>query len=236
MIEAHCSDILGAKKSINHYITVSNFQKQQLIKLGIPEDRLSVLHHFINTIGSPIKEGQYFFYAGRILENKGIKILLDAYALLKKRPPLKIAGDGIEIDFWKKYCSKINIHEEVEWLGFKDGTQLSELYAGCLATINPSLLNETFGLTCLEALSRGRPVIASNIGALPEVISDGIDGILIRPGDIQELHCAMANLIDNPAAAFDMGNNGLQKVKKMFTKEFHYESLLSIYKKVSNHL
>ena len=153
MAESYLSEYLGSKKNVDHYIAVSDFQKQQLVRLGINEEKLSVLHHFADTSYNPPKElGEYFLYVGRIVEDKGIKILLEAYARLKKgRPPLKVVGDDSNISSFKNYCQKLGIADDVSWTGFKNGDELDKLYHRSLVIINPSLLNETFGLTCLEA-------------------------------------------------------------------------------------
>jgi glycosyltransferase involved in cell wall biosynthesis len=117
----------------------------------------------------------------------------------------------------------------VQWLGYKTGIELDELYAGCIALINPSLLNETFGLTCLEAFAHGRPVIATKVGGIPEVVDDGVDGVLIEPNSSDALGNAMDKLSTDRDTALAMGSRGWTKVKHRFSRQSHYEALLRIY-------
>lgn len=237
MVEAYLSKMLGASRNIDHFIAVSEFQKKLLVKLGVSEKKLSVLYHFINSVDdSPEHEGEYFLYVGRITGDKGIGVLLEAYSQIEKcyRLPLKIVGDGVEINQWKLFSENLSLNDEVEWLGFKDGKELNDLYRGCLAVINPSLLNETFGLTCLEALAQGRPVIASDIGAFPEVFSNGVEGILVPPGDVSSLSRAMVDMARAPSEAFNMGIQAMNNVRMHFSRQKHYEGLMKIYGLVSN--
>ena len=106
---------------------------------------------------------------------------------------------------------------------------MNQLYRGCIALINPSLLNETFGLTCLEAIAQGRPVIATHVGAFPEVITNNIDGLLVEPGSSHALQKAIEQLLKEPDQALSMGCRGLEKAKKQLSRANHYQKLLDIY-------
>jgi len=236
MTEAYISDFLGAKDYIDQFICVSKFQKKQLVRLGISEKKLAVVHHFADaSVHVPDNVGEYFLYVGRIVREKGIGVLLEAYSLLgERRRPLKIVGAGAETELWQTYAQELGLKDQIEWLGFKDGNELNKLYEGALAVINPSMLNETFGLTCVEALARGRPVIASRVGAFPEVVSDGKDGILIPPSDPISLSKAMEAISSNSTNACNMGIKGRQNVRKKFSRQRHYEELMRIYNSVIN--
>jgi len=235
MVEAYFSDWLGARSVINHFIAVSNFQRDHLIRLGIPQEKLSVLHHFAKNISSvPTRKGKYFMFVGRISEGKGLGVLLTAYSYLKgTSPTLKVVGSCADMSKWDNLAQSLGISENVEWLGFQSGEELKALYEGCIATINPSLLNETFGLTCLESLAVGRSVIASDVGAFPEVVIDGVDGILFPPGDSLALANVLQSLIDDTVDVNQMGINAVTLVKKNFSSNAHLNGILEIYKSVS---
>jgi len=234
MVEAYVSEFLGARSLVNRFIAVSDFQKQQLVRLGISEDKLTVLYHFAHQVSKPHKKaGEYFLFVGRVIKEKGIGVLLDAYAALGERAPmLKIAGAGNDLEILQSHAESLGIAPRVEWLGHKSGDDLNEVYENCLALINPSLLNETFGLTCLEALSHGRPVIASRIGAIPEVVTDGQSGLLVQPGSKESLANAMELLMHNLDRANEMGKAGIRDVEERFSKQVHYEKLKVIYNEV----
>jgi glycosyltransferase involved in cell wall biosynthesis len=136
------------------------------------------------------------------------------------------------MESWHAHSRELGVAGDVEWLGFKEGEELESLYRGCLAVINPSLLNETFGLVCLESLARARPVIASRTGALPEVVSDQVDGLLVTPGDPAALAAAMERLAQDPAEAREKGRRGQEKVKNDFSRARHYQGLTEVYREV----
>lgn len=234
MLESYLSNALGASNNIQQFIAVSSFQKKQLIRLGVPENKVTVLYHFSNPVTNPPSyPGKYFLFVGRILEEKGIDVLLNAFALLDcTAPPLKIVGSSDNLQQWQNKSVDLGLKNRIEWVGFKTGKELTQLYQNCLALINPSLLNETFGLTCLEAMSQGRPVIASQVGAFPEVITHNHDGILVKTGSSIALAKAMRQLIEEPQHTMIMGQNSLEKVTNLFSRSSHYQKLCEIYKKI----
>jgi len=235
MMESYLSNALGAIDSIHHFIAVSAFQKNQLTRLGIPESKITVLHHFIEPIlDPPDQPGKYFLFVGRISEEKGINVLLEAYKLLDpSAPPLKIVGSHNYPSSLNNKIKYLGLENKVEWVGFKTGKELAQLYKGCLALINPSQLNETFGLTCLEALSHGKPVIASQVGAFPEIITHDEDGFLVKAGSPIALAKAMTQFTEHPYQALTMGLCGLEKVNRLFSKAVHYQKLCEVYRKVT---
>ena len=231
MAEAYISDWLGVRSEVDHFIAVSDFQRNQLVRLGVKEEKISVLHHFARPVLNPPQTvGDYFLYVGRINRDKGIGVLLEAYSRLHGDvPPLKIAGTGVELAYWQSVAKDLGVGSRVCWLGLKTGSDLKNLYRDCLVVVNPSLLNETFGLTCIEALSAGKPVIASNVGAFPEVVSNGVDGVLFKSGDEGELASALEMFMGVDASPVQMGLRGWAKVKEQFSADVHLEGIENIY-------
>ena len=234
--ESYISEWLGVNKHIDRYIAVSQFQKNQLVRLGIEGKKIDVLYHYMDNISADsVYPGDYFLFVGRLVIEKGLEVLLHAFAQLPKpRPQLKIAGDGNARHELIKLARRLDVASEVEWLGFCYGEKLDMFYKNCLAVINPSLLNETFGLTCLEALMRKKPVIASNIGAFPEVVTHGYNGFLFQPGDYLALRDAMQLFSEDRNLASDMGEAGYEKVKEKFSIKRHYEGLMKIYRSIDD--
>lgn len=231
MAEAYISDWLGVRSEVDHFIAVSDFQRNQLVRLGVNEGKISVLHHFARPVLNPPQTvGDYFLYVGRINRDKGIGVLLEAYSRLNGDVPLlKIAGTGVELAYWQSVAKDLGVGSRVCWLGLKTGSDLKNLYRDCLVVVNPSLLNETFGLTCIEALSAGKPVIASNVGAFPEVVSNGVDGVLFKSGDEGELASALEMFMGVDVNPVQMGLRGWAKVKEQFSADVHLEGIENIY-------
>jgi glycosyltransferase involved in cell wall biosynthesis len=129
------------------------------------------------------------------------------------------------------YSSEVEqagLQNEVVFTGHQEGQGLTEIYRNCLCVINPSLLNETFGLTALEAQAVGRPVIASRIGALPEVVKDKETGVLVEPGSDDALATAMEFMRCNSIDTLQMGQSGWSSVKQSFTSR-HTTKINAIY-------
>ncbi|MHB8983299.1 glycosyltransferase, partial [Thiobacillus sp.] len=89
-----------------------------------------------------------------------------------------------------------------------------------------------FGLTLVESFAHGRPVVASGIGGMTEVVTDGEDGFLVQPGDVAILRERLSWMVSRPINALDMGRRGRAKVEEQFSPERHYEKIMAIYKNV----
>lgn len=93
-------------------------------------------------------------------------------------------------------------------------------------------LADSFGIVALEAMSTGLPVIATNIGALPEIVKNGEHGYIIEPDDTDQLHAALVKLIKNPEMRQQMGKNGVERVSKMFNAERNARRVIELCKEI----
>lgn len=230
--EAYVSRSLGAVDKIDHFIAVSEFLKQKVISLGLPQEKVTTVHNFIDRTGikPATSPGSYLLYFGRLERVKGIFTLLDAVTPLCDIP-LLIVGDGKERKALKAVIEQRGL-DHVKLLGFKRGQELVDLIQGSICTIAPSEWYETFGLNLVESFASGRPVIASAIGGMTEVVTDGDDGFLVQPGDVLELRERLLWMASHPNEALDMGHRGYIKIESQFSPEQHYEKIMAVYKKV----
>ena len=140
-----------------------------------------------------LREAPYFLYVGRIIEPKGVHLAIAAAQ--KAGVQLKIAGKRYEDDYFEREVAP-HLGEAagglVEYIGFKRGEELKRLMAEAEALVMPSVFEEPFGMTAIEALSVGTPVIASRNGALPEIIGDGTSGFFADT--VEEIVAAMARV------------------------------------------
>ncbi|MCS7064111.1 MAG: glycosyltransferase family 4 protein [Methylacidiphilales bacterium] len=235
-LESYVSDALGARKKINHFIAVSKYQRDQLIRLGLDSSKISVIYNYTDFASQPPDAlGHYLLYVGRLSEEKGLDLLLRAYAkIAPPRIPLKIVGHGDNINYWKRRARDLGVSYSIHWLGHLTGSDLQNIYRHCLVLVNPSLLNETFGLTNLEALSQGRPVIASNVGAFREIIEHNVNGWIVPVGSVDALASTLQYVITNPQIAFKMGINGWRHAHKKYNSDKHYSEIMSIYERLIN--
>lgn len=227
-IESHFSRINGDIFKINHFIAVSEFLKKKLVQYGLDENKISVVHNpiDISKYKPNYNSSKYFLYFGRIEKIKGIKSMIEA--AIKSNIDLKIVGDGNEK---MKLENEYNGNNKIEFLGFKTGNELKHLIQNSLVTICPSICYDIFPTSILESFAYGKPVIGSNIGGIPELVENNINGYLYDPGNIEQLSSIMNDFKKNPKLSYNLGINARSKVEEKFNKSIYYQKIMKIYSK-----
>ncbi len=144
---------------------------------------------------------QTIVFAGRLEKFKGVDVLLRAFPAILERFPkahLMLAGDGDEREYLENLSARLGIASAVEFMGRIDRKGIEELFRRSSIVVMPSVWVEAFGLVGIEAMSVGRPVVASHIGGIPDWLVDGETGYLVPPGDHTELSGAIIKLLSNP--------------------------------------
>lgn len=158
-------------------------------------------------------------FLGRLVEKKGAHVLLAAVAQLAEAFPalrLHIGGDGDQLAPLKQQVSALNLDARVTFLGPVARGDVPGILAGSVMTVVPSL-EEPFGLVALEAALAGRPVIASHVGGLSEIVRDGVTGLLVAPGDAPALASAIGALLRAPERAADLGRAARSHALRQFS-------------------
>jgi glycosyltransferase involved in cell wall biosynthesis len=169
-------------------------------------------------------------YAGSVSLHKGVHILIQAFKQINSnRVRLHIAGEGPNLKESKRMAAA---DRRIRFYGFQSGEGFRELYKQANVTVVPSLWYEVFSLVILESFCYGTPVVASNIGGIPEVIEDGYNGFLFEAGNVAELRKALEDLIENRELLEDLNKNALASVKKYEISK-HIEKLKLLYKSVA---
>ncbi len=125
-----------------------------------------------------------------------------------------------------------HVDGNVVFKGYVSETQLRQYYNATDVFVCPSIWNEPFGMVILEALSYCKPVIASQVGGIPEIIDDNKTGVLTPPGNAKKLSNAIVNLFSNPAFGRELGANGRKRVQEKFSFEAVAKLCLGVYKNV----
>ena len=219
------------KTKVSTYIALTNFAKAKFIEGGLPAERMVVKPNCLAAdpgVGSG--KGAYALFAGRLREEKGVLTMLKAWERLGAAIPLKIAGDGPLADLVKQRTSA---SPAVEWLGNCDRTTLIRLYQGAAFTVLPSECYENLPLTIVESLACGTPVIASALGAMNEVITDGINGFRFKPGDERDLVERVRSVLDIPERLQAMRRSVRLCYEQNYSAERNYDLLMQIYRKAT---
>jgi glycosyltransferase involved in cell wall biosynthesis len=217
-------------------IANSDYVRSQLIANGLPESQVITLRCGIAATSSKhepldqdIHAQKRILFVGRIVPEKGLDWLLRTMPLLDQRIHLDIAGEGWAMPQVRKLAEDLNIDDRLTWHGWCQKEKLEELYRQSFAVIFPSVWPEPAGLVTLEAYARFRPVIASNVGGIPEHVQDGKTGILVEPNNSQDLAAAVTDLANNFGKSREIGIAGNNLFHSEFTLTIHAQRLQEIY-------
>jgi glycosyltransferase involved in cell wall biosynthesis len=188
----------GWLDTVERWIAVSEFMRDKFVEAGIPESKIVTLRHcWTPTITEPTEEDHgYYLFLGRLVPEKGIDTLLDAWRSLERRlgsacPKLVIAGTGPE----ESKVRKATVRQgKIEYAGFVSGEAKQRLLTGGRAVLAPSVWWEPLGLIAYEAYDHGKPVIAARSGGLVETVQEGEGGFLHTAGDADSLVEAILKL------------------------------------------
>lgn len=214
--------------SIDVFITLNKFFSDRLIKAGVKQEQVRHLGNYVAEVLThvPSKQG-YFLYLGRLSREKGLHTLLDAWVSLDG-VRLKIAGTGPLEDEIRDRAGQFGANR-VEVLGHIEGDMKRDLLMGALGVIAPSEWYENFPISVVESMAHGTPVLATRIGGLPELVVDGVTGLLFEPGDANALAAAVKCLVTDTDLAIRLAAGALAAVQQSYGPSAHYEGLMRIY-------
>jgi glycosyltransferase involved in cell wall biosynthesis len=222
--ESYFNDWLGKYESLQAVLCPSEFMRNKL-RAGVAEEKLKVVRNPVQAheTGPILTNEGYFLYAGRLSKEKGVQTLLEVFRGLDL--PLVVAGTGpMEADL------KSRAGTNVRFVGHQTGKTLARYYQGALACVVPSEWYENAPLAVLEPLGYGKPVIGADIGGIPELIQENINGWLFKafnPDDLKAKVRLAADLSKEKTA--DMGRHAWEGVRRDFSLDHHYEALMTAY-------
>ncbi|MCP4356677.1 MAG: glycosyltransferase family 4 protein [Chloroflexi bacterium] len=222
-------------RSFQHVVVASSYMRQLMVQQGFDPYHITVLPpHFEKS--HPLKPPEInppiVLFVGRVEIEKGLPYLLQAMTQVQTPFRLLIAGDGTRRPEYEALAQQYQLGERVQFLGWLDEHKLGEAYTKASLLVMPGIWPEPFGKVGIEALSRGRPVVAFNGGGISDWLQDGWNGFLVPPKDTESLARRIETLLDDPDLATQLGVNGRQFVQKTYTTEQHLEKFLSICQQV----
>jgi glycosyltransferase involved in cell wall biosynthesis len=169
--------------------------------------------------------------AARLIPGKGHAFLLDAYAAAVRRSPnlrLLVAGDGPLREQLELEAARAGTGT-VRFTGYVSDMRAFMSACDVLAFPTEPALGEGFGLAALEAMAAARPVVATRVGSLPEVVDDGKTGLLVRPGAIDELAGALLDIAQDQRLRSELGARAQQRARSVFSLEAMVTRTLAVY-------
>jgi len=202
-----------------------NKEKTEVIHNGTPIYSKSV-------VGQIIKNYDVLF-VGRLIHQKGIRFLLEAVSILqnkyKKNIKVAIVGGGSLEKELKKMCEKLKIDHSVEFLGFR--RDINQLMKSSKLFVLPSCW-EGFGVVLIEAMKNKLPIIATNVGGIPEIITNGNEGILVPKENPGVLASSINYVLDNSELRNQLTQNAYKKVKKEYSIEKYTDNMFNLYSNI----
>jgi glycosyltransferase involved in cell wall biosynthesis len=217
------------RRYVNTFIALTEFARLTLSRGLRQGARVVVKPNFLPSpppLGIPAMRKRQAVFVGRLTQEKGVEVLLDAWLGLDSIK-LVIVGDGELREKLEKRA--INERLNVEFVGRQPRAAIFEIINQSLLMVVPSICFEGFPMVVLEAYSCGTPVVASNIGSLAEVIEDGVTGRLFEAGSSDALRSL---LLDESfiGKAAELGRSCLQKFESTYTESINRQQLESIYR------
>jgi glycosyltransferase involved in cell wall biosynthesis len=219
---------------ISAFVTPDLFLREKLIQGGFPRERIFPLL-------TPIDAGEYephyehkgyFVYFGRIVREKGIFTALKAMKALPKSR-LFVVGGGDEEEEARAMVSAMGL-DNVQFTGPKYNEKLTSILRDALAVVVPTEWYDNSPLVVLQAMSLGKPVIASNIDGIPEIVHDEQEGLLFQPGNVDELVERMKKLQSDEELRLQLGHAARSKAEALLTSENRVRGLLKVIEYAQN--
>lgn len=217
-------------------VALSHGMKAKLEAEGISP--VEVVHNGVpeRLMRPPLTNPPIVAYAGRLVPEKGVHVLFKAFAQVKAQAPsarLLIAGQGSEEANLRSLSETLGISENVTWLGHLPRAEMEQQFDAAWVQVVPSLWEEPFGNVTTEAMMRGTAVVASAVGAQPEILQDGVSGFLVPPGDVAALGTVLLRLLHSSALTEQIGQAGHQRALTHFSENRRTERFLEIYQELA---
>ncbi len=229
------------------YTTNSSFTKKKLLNI-IGKNNENKIHivPFGVTLGKEVKEGKRekrkteILFVGRLIERKGVHILIEAFKEVNKRFPdveLVIAGDGPWREKLEELAKNLNLKNKIFFRRHLGPEKLLREYREADLFVLPSIHDkrgdtETLGVVLIEAMEFSIPVIATNVGGIPDVVKDGYNGLLVPEKDPDALADAIIKLIENK----DLREKFTKNAKKHIEEKFSWDAIMDKLNQIYTHL
>jgi glycosyltransferase involved in cell wall biosynthesis len=229
---------LAALQGFDALITLSAYMRDELVRVGLPAEKIAVIPPFAHGLSdeSPPEEavaagrGEAVLYSGRLTWTKGVFDLLEALMLMPGQARLIVAGTGPAEPAFRDRVKELGLENRVRFEGWVEHPNLARVFREARLLALPSLWQEPFGLSGLEALSMARPVVAYAGGGVSEWLDHGRSGLLAAPGGVTGLAEAMTRLLDRPDLAERMGRAGRETAAARFNRARLMDRLLGVYR------
>lgn len=228
--------ILRIDRKIDVFIAPSDFMKSICVRFGLSAEKIKVIPHFLSQthIDCDAKNHNenYLLYFGRLSSEKGVDTLIKAMTKVDRSIKLIIIGAGPQEEELKKLTDDLNLNNRVVFYGYQKGKTLENFIQKARAIVVPSVWHEVFGYVVLESLNMGKIVIASDVGAMSELIQDNVNGFLFSAGDISSLSYKINYVLSLKQVDLEKNIKPAAYYRQKYNKSQYYETIMNIFLKL----
>jgi len=239
---------------VNHYVdrvvAVSSAVRDALVESGVSREKIDIIYNSIalerfnpenverDTVRRELgieSDNIVIGTAGKLNQGKGVFDLLSAvHRLVDKYPTVRLifVGDGSERTRLEQEAQRFSIHDKVIFPGVRD--DIERMYAAMDIFVLPSTCREAFGMVLIEAMAMGKPVIATTMGGIPEIVGNEATGILVPPRDPDAIAHAIARYIEDGEFSRKVALEGRNMVAQKFSDEAMGDSFKNLLKSLWN--
>lgn len=220
------------RPAIDLVVANSHYVQKQLAEGGI--ESAEVVWNGVPEVKQrpPLSGPPTITYAGRLVAEKGVDVLIHAFSEIVDRLPqarLLIAGAGPERDALVELIKYLGLDQRASILGQLNSSEMEAAFSGGWVHAVPSVCAESFGLSAAEAMMRGTAVVGSRTGGLMEIISESDTGLLVVPGDTASLRDGLLHILEDRNRAERMGRQARHRARQLMTQKRWISRFLDIY-------
>lgn len=216
--------------AVDRYVALTEFARRKFVEGGFPEEKITVKPNFVHPDpGAGEGSGGYALYVGRLSPEKGIETLLAAWERVGRRVPLKVVGGG---PLERRVSEAAERIPGVELLGHRPANEVRALMVEAIFLVFPSECYENLPTTIIEAFASGTPVLASDRGAMRDLVENGRTGMLFPAGDASRLATLVERTAQSSERLWRMRKEARKEFEFKYTAERSYRALVEIYQSI----
>jgi len=223
---------IRAHREVRALMVGSRWMARELVMNGLVQERVVIVPPIPAALAAagpmPPSGEPEVLYVGQVIRGKGVDLLLKALAGVPGDWHATVVGTGNHLDGCRALAGDLKIAERVTFAGWVPHVALEPYYARAAVCVVPSRWPEPFGMVGVEAMARGRPVVAFAVGGIPDWLTDGVTGILAPAADTAAMGTAITALLGDPQRAADLGRAGLERVRAQFQPAHYLDRLMQI--------
>lgn len=232
------NEIRRSKIVYERVVVMSNYNYNLLLECHVPAEKIIVNPYFTDfiEIASPVEGLKHLLFVGRIISGKGVEHLINVMEQINKKNPelvLHIVGDGLMRPEMEELVRVKRLQDHILFKGWLSRAEIDRELKSCILLIFPSTYPEAFGISGIEAMMAGKPVVAFDVGGVSTWLRHGYNGYLGKAGDVREMYEYVENLLTDKQLYKRFCTNARQSAVERFLPNNHLEMLEALFMSIN---